>query len=148
MNKVSPYKTGGGGLPQEYDPSNGQYGSNSFCLCWQDHQIPMPNLSRSQSKAMEHGAQIIRDHLRGTEYEAIIIELSGGVIQSKGGKVYNHIKEVTEALSGLQKCISSLSGSLSNPNLDEPTRHAIKNKRAKFQKTYKKFSSILKGEGK
>jgi hypothetical protein len=75
-----PYKTGGGGLPQEYDSSNGQYGDSSDALQIEFFPKPKP-LNPISSKTRNHIISGVFDKnghlLSGAHYFGAIERIRG-----------------------------------------------------------------------
>ncbi|MCQ2742423.1 MAG: polymorphic toxin type 28 domain-containing protein [Bacilli bacterium] len=142
-----PCKIGGGNRPQSYDPSNGKYGyplenKDNGTMQYQGHNT----LTISQKNAIKKARNQIYDHLRCSEYEAIIIEKNGGHILKESGEPYDHIQEVVNALKGLKQQCESIERSLHNPFLSTRISKYLSQNLKHFKKTYNKFIDILGGE--
>ena len=83
------------------------------------------SLTRSQFGALKNLAVKMGDQLNDAHLEALTRELSGNHIPNGAGEVFKHYIEVTEAVNGAKADISSLEGSLRNPNLTPAQREVI-----------------------
>jgi hypothetical protein len=69
--------------------------------------------------------RLIRDHLSEKDIAGMIRDVSRNPVTKPGGGVWDHYKEVTEAVGGLRNVVAALEGSLKNPNLAPAVRAEI-----------------------
>lgn len=104
---------------------------------------PLPKeLSRSQEKRIESGYRKIDDHLQKKDIEGAIEDLRGFPIKKKGGGDFQHLKEVADAMAGLEKETRSLRKSLKNPNLTTEAKKAICQAIKEFEKYIEEWGNI------
>ena len=84
------------------------------------------NLSRSQKKHIGKLDNLIKDHLKETDFSGALRDLQGNPVPKPGGGYWNHLGEMKDTLTGLKRVQSGLEGSLKNPNLNSATRELLK----------------------
>ncbi|GEM_PF-4642845 len=137
-------KTGGGNLQQEYDPATGRYGYPCVDSFHCRSEIEGPYLTVTQHNAIIKARNAIKYHLRESEYEALNIELHGGLIKNKDGtKIWDHVTEVKEGLSSLRKSINSLKKSRQNPYLHPKISKYFGRLISKHEKVMKRFEALF-----
>ncbi|MCG8516063.1 MAG: polymorphic toxin type 28 domain-containing protein, partial [Halanaerobiales bacterium] len=83
------------------------------------------NLSRSQQKHINKLDNLIKNHLKETDFSGALRDLQGNPVPKPGGGYWNHLGEMQDTLTGLQRVQKGLKGSLKNPNLDSATRQFL-----------------------
>ena len=82
--------------------------------------------------------------LKATDISGAFKEIKGIEIVSESGKVFNHIGEVDEALSGLKNGIKQLKNALGDKNLSKEARSRIQAKLATTSKLKDDVRKFLK----
>ncbi|MBM7615103.1 RHS repeat-associated core domain-containing protein [Alkaliphilus hydrothermalis] len=81
------------------------------------------NLSRSQQKHIDKLDNLIKDHLKETDFSGALRDLQGNPVSKPGGGYWDHLGEMQDTLTGLQRVQKGLEGSLNN--LDSATRQFL-----------------------
>lgn len=79
-------------------------------------------LTGSQSKNLRKIRNNINNHLTEKDLQALIRELSGNPLTKSRGELYNHWREVTNAVKGVKNGIKGLEKALKNPDLAPAAR--------------------------
>ena len=82
-------------------------------------------LSRAQARNIRTIENVIANNAKPHDFSGVASELAGKPIPKPGGGVYDHVTEMKQSVTSLEKSIDGLKGSLENPNLNAPTQRVI-----------------------
>lgn len=85
------------------------------------------DLTTSQSTRVGEIVRKIQDHLTFKDFTGAIRDLLNFPILRSDGSPWQHLKEVSEAIGGLERAIESLNRMLKNPNLTPGIRNLLEN---------------------
>ena len=100
------------------------------------------SLTRSQKNRIVNGYTNIRDHVTEKDIEGAIEEIKGCGIKKRDGTLWQHYKEVDEAVKGIIKDKGSLEKSIKNPGINPDAEKSINNAIKDFEIVINNWNKI------
>ncbi len=111
-------------------------------------QKKVTELTRSQERVLKDLDNIINDHLTEQDFSGAERDMRGDPVPNGKGGFFDHLKEVKDAATGLEKVRKSLEGSLKNPNLDNTIRKKLQDALDKTNRYLDRVDKLLNGTNK
>ena len=89
----------------------------------------------------------VRDHLKETDFSGTLRDLNGNPVPKINGGYYDHIGEMKNSFTSLNKIKKSLENSLKNPNLDVRARKLLSDGLAKATFYVDKINKLFEPYG-